>query len=60
MLTQKVVGYQSESTTLMTAKGDCYAGIFCSGKQFRGVGLCPQGIFVEVNGERKHSLKYTL
>ena len=53
MLTQKVVGYQSESTTLLTAKGDCYAGIFCSGKQFRGVGLCPQGIFVEVNGERQ-------
>lgn len=57
MLTQKVVGYQSESTTLMTAKGDCYAGIFCSGKQFRGVGLCPQGIFLEVNGERQIAVK---
>lgn len=57
MLTQKVVGYQSESTTLMTAKGDCYAGIFCSGKQFRGVGVCPQGIFVEVNGERQIAVK---
>ena len=57
MLTQKVVGYQSESTTLMTAKGDCYAGIFCSGKQFRGVGVCPQGIFVEVNGERQIVVK---
>ena len=57
MLTQKVVGYQSESTTLMTAKGDCYAGIFCSGKQFCGVGVCPQGIFVEVNGERQIAVK---
>ena len=57
MLTQKVVGYQSESTTLLTAKGDCYAGIFCSGKQFRGVGLCPQGIFLEVNGERQIAVK---
>lgn len=57
MLTQKVVGYQSESTTLLTAKGDCYAGIFCSGKQFRGVGVCPQGIFVEVNGERQIAVK---
>ena len=57
MLTQKVVGYQSESTTLMTAKGDCYAGIFCSGKQFRGVGVCPLGIFVEVNGERQIAVK---
>ena len=57
MLTQKVVGFQSESTTLMTAKGDCYTGIFCSGKQFRGLGLCPQGIFVEVNGERQIAVK---
>ena len=57
MLTQKVVGYQSESTTLLTAKGDCYAGIFCSGKQFHGVGVCPQGIFVEVNGERQIAVK---
>ena len=57
MLTQKVVGFQSESTTLMTAKGDCYTGIFCSGKQFRGLGLCHQGIFVEVNGERQIAVK---
>ena len=41
----------------MTAKGDCYAGIFCSGKQFCGVGVCPQGIFVEVNGERQIAVK---
>lgn len=33
------------------------AGIFCSGKQFRGVGVCPQGIFVEVNGERQIAVK---
>ena len=53
MLTQKVVGYQSESTTLLTASGDCYAGLFCSGKLFRGIGLCPQGIFVEAGGQRQ-------
>ena len=53
MLTQKVVGYESESTTLLTASGDCYAGLFCSGKQFRGIGLCPQGIFVEAGGQRQ-------
>ncbi|MBR1503070.1 MAG: family 43 glycosylhydrolase [Prevotella sp.] len=53
MLTQKVVGYQSESTLLLETQGDCYAGLFCSGKQFRGVGLCPNGIFVETNGKRE-------
>ena len=52
-LTQKVVGYHSESTTLLTAKGSCYAGLFCSGKLFRGIGICPQGIFIEAHGERQ-------
>lgn len=50
MLTQKVIGYKSESTTLLTASGNCYAGLFCSGKLFRGIGICPQGIFIEANG----------
>ena len=59
MLTQKVVGYQSESTTLLTASGDCYAGLFCSGKTFRGIGLCKDGIFVEAQGERQLVLKGT-
>ena len=53
MLTQKVVGYQSESTTLLTASGDCFAGLFCSGKTFRGIGLCHDGIFVESQGKRQ-------
>ena len=57
MLTQKVVGYQSESTTLLTASGDCYAGLFCSGKTFRGIGLCKDGIFVEAQGKREIILK---
>ncbi len=52
MLTQKVVGYRSESTTLVEARGNCFAGLFCSGKQFLGIGLCPQGLFIERNGER--------
>ena len=52
MLTQKVVGFQSESTTKLSASGDCYAGLFCSGKLFRGIGICPQGIFVEAGGQR--------
>ena len=53
MLTQKVVGYQSETTTLLTATGRCYAGLCCTGKQFRAVGLCPQGVFTEVGGRRE-------
>ena len=53
MLTQKVVGYQSESTTLLSAQGSDYqAGLFCSGKLFRAIGLCPQGVFVEAHGQR--------
>ncbi|MCR5130631.1 MAG: glycoside hydrolase 43 family protein [Prevotella sp.] len=52
MLTQKVVGYLSESTTLIEVDGNCYSGVFCSGKQFLGVGLCPQGLFIESNGKR--------
>ena len=53
MLTQKVIGYQSESTALLTASGDCYAGLFCSGKTFRGIGLSEEGIFVEAQGLRQ-------
>ena len=51
MLTQKVIGYHSESTTLLQRKGNCRAGLFCSGKLFRGIGLCPEGIFVEAHGQ---------
>ena len=53
MITQKVFGYLSETTTLLTAKGKCYAGLCCIGKQFRGVGICPKGIFVEANGKKE-------
>lgn len=53
MLTQKVVGYQSESTTLVESTGDSFAGLFCSGKQFRGIGLCKEGVFIESDGKRQ-------
>ena len=53
MLTQKVVGYESESTTLVETSGDCYAGLFCSGKLFRGIGLSQKGIFIEANGKKE-------
>ena len=57
MLTQKVMGYQSESTTLLTASGPCHAGLFCSGKTFRGIGLCEEGIFIEAQGRRRVIVK---
>ena len=53
MLTQKVVGWLSESTTLVESSGDNYAGLFCSGKLFRAVGLCKDGIYVEASGQRQ-------
>ena len=53
MLTQKVIGYQSESTTIVEASGDCYAGLFCSGKLFTGIGLSKNGVFIEQNGLRR-------
>ena len=51
-LTQKVVGYRSTTTTLMQQKGHCRAGLFISGKLFRGIGLSADGIFVEVGGKQ--------
>ena len=53
MLTQKVVGYQSESTTVVEASGDNFAGLFCSGKLFKGIGLCEDGVCLETGGERQ-------
>lgn len=52
-LTQKVIGYQSTVTTLVTQKGNCRAGLFLSGKFFRGIGLCSDGIFVETGGKQQ-------
>lgn len=49
-LTQKVVGYHSSATTLIEQRGDCRAGLLLSGKQFRGIGLCADGIFIEAGG----------
>ncbi len=53
MLTQKVVGYLSQSTTLVEATGECYAGLFCSGKLFRGIGISKNGLFIEQGGHRE-------
>lgn len=51
-LTQKVIGYRSIATTLLQQEGQCSAGLFVSGKYFRGIGLSTDGIFVEVGGQQ--------
>lgn len=54
MLTQKVMGYRSEATTLMDCRGlgGAVAGLLLTGKTFRGVGVCREGVFTECNGTR--------
>ncbi len=51
MLTQKVIGCVSESSTLMASSGQCRAGLFCIGRQFHAIGICPEGVYVETDGE---------
>ena len=53
MLTQKVVGYVSQSTTLLEQDGRCFAGLCCIGKQQHAVGICHEGIYVETDGSRQ-------
>lgn len=55
MLTQKVMGYKSTATTTVDATniGNAYAGLLCIGKEFRGIGICRGGIYVEENGQRR-------
>ena len=53
ILTQKVVGYKSQSTTVLEQQGQCCAGLCCIGRQFRGIGLCPEGVFAETDGKKE-------
>lgn len=55
MLTQKAMGYGGTATTkveLTDSTGSTFAGLLCNGKQFRAVGLCPEGVFTECDGQR--------
>ena len=52
MLMQKVMGYVCESTTLVENRGKCFAGLACTGREFHGVGITHEGIFVEADGQR--------
>lgn len=55
MLTQKVMGYKSRAMTTVDATriGNARAGLLCIGKEFRGIGVCRDGIYLEENGERR-------
>ena len=56
MLTQKSMGYKGEATTLLDCRGmkaGSYAGLLCIGREYRGVGVCADGIYLEDNGIRK-------
>ena len=55
MLTQKTMGYQGEATALMDCRdirSGTSAGLLCMGRDYRGVGVCGEGVYVEVNGKR--------
>lgn len=52
-LTQKVIGWHSTVTTLVTQKGQCFGGLFVSGKLFRGIGLSTNGVIIEVGGQQR-------
>jgi beta-xylosidase len=51
MLTQKTVGFEGEAVTLLTRQGRARAGLLCMGKQFRALGIGPEGVYTEVDGE---------
>ena len=55
MLTQKTMGYQGEATTLLDCRDiepGTYAGLLCIGREYRGIGICAEGIYLEDNGKR--------
>lgn len=56
MLTQKVMGYESQATLLLHAEPieGLRAGLAFTGKQFRAIGLSDEGIYTEEGG------RYTL
>ena len=56
MLTQKSMGYCGEATTLMDCRQlttGTYAGLLCIGREYRGIGICAEGIYLEDNGQRE-------
>ena len=59
MLTQKVTGYLSRATVKMDVckLGNAFAGLLCMGKEFRGLGVSKEGVYLEENGTRRVVVK---
>ena len=56
LLTQKTIGYQGQATTLLSTSDlapGASAGLLCMGRDFRGIGVCADGIYLECNGQRQ-------
>lgn len=54
-LTQKVMGFESEATVMLDTRRlgrDASAGLICTGKAFRAIGIGPEGIYTECDGAR--------
>ncbi|MBQ9295025.1 MAG: glycoside hydrolase 43 family protein [Bacteroidaceae bacterium] len=53
-LTQMMMGFEGIATLTLDGTGlaQASAGLACIGRDFRGIGLCPEGIYTELNGER--------
>ena len=53
-LTQKTMGYEGEATTVLDCSqlSSASAGLVCMGRDFRGIGVGPDGIYTEANGQR--------
>lgn len=56
MLTQKSMGYQGEATTVVDCRSiaaGTYAGLLCIGREYRGIDITGEGIYLEHNGEHE-------
>ena len=56
MLTQKVMGYAGEATTMMDCRRfapTTHGGLLCMGKSFRYIAVGPEGLYVECDGRRE-------
>lgn len=53
-LTQMAMGYEGQATTLLDCSllSSAAAGLVCLGRDFRGIGVCPEGLYTELNGQR--------
>lgn len=56
MLTQKSMGYQGKATTVMDCRNiatGTFAGLLCMGREYRGIGVSDEGIYLENDGQHE-------